>query len=713
MANRHWQWAWGVRVPAFIVVVVGLLTLLDFAHTPFDCGLIVATLGRVSIGDIAGLSTQAFAFSLAFFLALLAGALAVAFFLFDVIPVCWSIYCARRQVEAAPNHAAFAGGRGALSDRLERHPLLGHAWRQYEATWVEDEDQRGAVQSTVRPQSYLNIGVARDRLFGLKMMNSVPGYFVGVGLLLTFIGLVLALYKAAAAVSSSDAGGMQVATRELLQVATFKFSTSIAGLGSSIFLSILFRIYTVMIEGSFGKLCHAVEARLRYVPPQTFSARMTRTLDGQLAELKAITSGDFFARMGQELGPQIQAAFQSAVQPMAESIDAAVGRMAETSQTGMSDLISQFTDGVQNGAGSELRELTGTLQTLHTSLAGAQAGMNASSDDFGRRMGDAADGLQRLIAEAGQRLNDSSERSRSALADVVDQLRQSFDQARRTVDDGVSQAAIGISDRVEEVMGRVLGRLEQQVATFGTGLGGFQEGLATQIDRTAEVVAAAQRNAVDAIGAVTGEMAEVMKRGLLDAMQGITAEVERFSGVMHAIQESLVVQIGSARDSTSQMRGVSDAFAKTAQDVRTASAPLLQSGERIARATESLERSMGTSVAALGSSQQEAGRLAARLGEQASQMSDLWGGYATRFDRIDQELGRAITDLAKATKSQGENLTQHAGNVDKAFASATDKLRQFLADFNENAEDFGDAVHELQDALTRHTASAEADCDAR
>ena len=124
----------------------------------------------------------------------------------------------------------------------------------------------------------------------------------------------------------------------------------------------------------------------------------------------------------------------------------------------------------------------------------------------------------------------------------------------------------------------------------------------------------------------------------------------------------------------------------------------------MARATESLERSMGTSVSALGSSQQEAGRLAARLGEQATRMSELWGGYATRFDRIDQELARAVTDLAKATQSQGENLTQHAGNVDRAFASATDKLRLFLAEFNDNAEEFGEAVDKLKDVLTRRAA---------
>src|SRR6202012_195036 len=116
--------------------------------------------------------------------------------------------------------------------------------------WIESEERGVVRQSTARPQTFLNLGVAREKLFGLKMMGSIPGYFVGVGLLLTFVGLVLALYKAAAAVNSADAAGMQNATRELLQVATFKFSTSIAGLGSSIALSLVFRTYTIWMEGA-------------------------------------------------------------------------------------------------------------------------------------------------------------------------------------------------------------------------------------------------------------------------------------------------------------------------------------------------------------------------------------------------------------------------------------------------------------------------------
>jgi hypothetical protein len=99
------------------------------------------------------------------------------------------------------------------------------------------------VRNTVRPQSFINLTDARGELFGLKMMGSIPGYFVGLGLLLTFIGLVLALDKAAGSTAAGSAEAMTESLNELLAAATFKFSTSIAGLGASLALALIFRTY--------------------------------------------------------------------------------------------------------------------------------------------------------------------------------------------------------------------------------------------------------------------------------------------------------------------------------------------------------------------------------------------------------------------------------------------------------------------------------------
>jgi hypothetical protein len=139
---------------------------------------------------------------------------------------------------------------------LARNALVGHGWRQFSAAVIREDN---VVRYTVRPQTYINLADARGELFGLKMMSSIPGYFVGLGLLLTFIGLVLALNRAAGSTAAGSAEAMTSSLNELLAAATFKFSTSIAGLDASLGLALTFRTYQIWIEGAFEGLARSIE----------------------------------------------------------------------------------------------------------------------------------------------------------------------------------------------------------------------------------------------------------------------------------------------------------------------------------------------------------------------------------------------------------------------------------------------------------------------
>ena len=102
---------------------------------------------------------------------------------------------------------------------------------------------------------------------------------------------------------------MQSALRELLHAATFKFATSISGLAASIVLSLAFRLFAVRVEASLNAFCEAVERKLDYIAPQSVSLQIRDSLKEQVDELKAINSEQFFARLGQEVGPSINSAF--------------------------------------------------------------------------------------------------------------------------------------------------------------------------------------------------------------------------------------------------------------------------------------------------------------------------------------------------------------------------------------------------------------------
>jgi DNA anti-recombination protein RmuC len=472
----------------------------------------------------------------------------------------------------------------------------------------------------------------------------------------------------------------------------------------SILLSLFFRIYTIIIEGSFNKFCQEVERKLRYTAPQSITAEMNERMAEQVSELKQINSAEFFARMGEAVSPRIQTAFSTAIAPVTNSIDEAVKQLANNSQEGISELITRFIEGVQGGAGTELHELASTLKSMQAALLDTHRGIQGTGEDFGRRMSEAAENLNRLVSEAGEKLRDSSENSRTVLLDVVAAVRETFEQASRKVDQGLGQAVSGASGQVEEAMGRVLSRLEGQVDSFRSGLGGFQEAMAGQIDETRKTVASAQVAATNAIAGASAEAAKALQSGISEVVSQIKAEFERFMTVMQSTGAALDAQAKSIREASTQSGIMANAFSQTAQDVRDAAGPLTKSGERIAGATERMTVLMDRSVVGLESGQQAARQLAEALLGHASQLSRTWESYSAKFERVDADLARAVTELGQATERQAQMLTDYASKVDEGFAKAVTNLNPLLNELSENTQCFGEAVEDLCGALRSRRA---------
>lgn len=660
MQNIFWNPI--VRIVLFWTVVVASFWLAATLIPSFQPSYLAQGLQNART-DWGALSAPEFVHALATSIVVFAAALAVAFTLLHALSLSLSLYSVSRRLAAPKTMVAFADEYGAIHKKLEQHPLIGHAWKEFDETLVMPAEEGQPIRNTVRPQAFINTGVLREKLFGLKMMGSIPGYFVGIGLLLTFVGLVLALHKASAAVSSTDASGMQAATRELLQVASFKFATSIAGLFASIALSLLFRIYTITIEGSLDSICHIAEQKLRYTAPQSITAEMNDRLGEQVSELKQINSADFFSRMGEQLSPQIQSAFATAMAPMSHQISDAVAQLSKTSQSGASDLIKQFTDNIHGSAGSEIHELGKTLI-----------------------------GIREALSATGDNLQRSSDNSRAALADVMLALQGTFERANQAVKDSLDNTASTASVRIEEMLSATFGRLESQVTAFQASLAQYQSGMGGHLDETSKKVAESRAAAVDAIGSASVEAAQALKAGLGQALEQINGEVGQLASAMREASLSVVAQNNALRDTTDQSRAIADAFGRTAQEVRTAAAPLLQTGERIAGATERLSVSFKSSIDALEAGQASSRQLAEALQSHATQMSSVWANYSGRFEKVDADLARAFEQISAATVEHGDTLASYTSKVDEGLAKAVDRLHPLLVDLNDEVEHLAGAI---------------------
>jgi hypothetical protein len=673
-ANTVWKAA--VRIPLFWILVAGALYALAKAVPYSDWRLISSVASQNQDGLVELVTRKDFAFALASAIVQFGLALGAAFLVAHVLLIRVALRAATRALGPG-DHQRFAEQFDRVSQRLRQHALIGHAWREFEETLVRTDD---VVRNTVRPQAFINLAHAREHLSGLKMMASIPGFFVGLGLLLTFIGLVLALNKAAGSTTAGSASAMTAALSGLLDAATFKFSTSIAGLGASLVLSLCFRLYQIWIEGAFESFAGALETRMRYQPPQRIAVQSLELLVAQRDQLKEINSQSFFSRFGEQVGPQLRTAFAEAMTPISSSLDRTVEELKQTSRSGIDNLVENFVNKLDQGAGRELGQVVDTLVSLQHGLDSIRTSLAGSGQDVSDKLAAAAENLSRVVADAGTALGHS---------------------------------AAGVAGTVETAMERVAGRLEAQTATFGERMAALQGAVAVQMEESGRIAreageaaaSASTRAAGEAVAATqeaTRAAAEAMRAAMGEATQNLSADVDRLSAALQAVETAFRAQTQHIDGVSMRSRETAAAFSQVAAEVRAASQPLLAQSERVAKSADSMAKSIAGGVEAVSATQRAASGITEELSKHLKEIGRVWDdigrvwkGYEARFKDVDDALGQAVQRFGEeisrhqdAMRNFVQDVDRHTEAILKSISSAVNDLDNSVQELNETLSPF-------------------------
>jgi hypothetical protein len=319
-------------------------------------------------------------------------------------------------------------------------------------------------------------------------------------------------------------------------------------------------------------------------------------------------------------------------------------------------------------------------------------------------MHETADSLNQLIVKAGSAIGESANTSSATLQQMMGAMQSLFDRAHGQIESDLAAAASGAAVRLEQAMGNVLGRLESQIVTLQSGLGGFQTGMGEQLTEIRRRSLEAQEVSLAMVDRAAAAAAAVLETGFADVIRDINGEVDRMVQSMRVAEGAMVAQAGAIQSAATQSKSVADAFGRTADLVRTASEPLVQSSQRIAGAGEQMAATIDRSVAALAESQLAAKRLADNLTGHIDRLTTVWTSYETRFGKVDDDLGAALAKLSEETRRQLEILATHTIAIDKGLALAVDKLSGHVAGIAEGAGDLSESVEILRTSLLQRAA---------
>jgi HEPN domain-containing protein len=294
--------------------------------------------------------------------------------------------------------------------------LFGPAWREYRQSLKASDD---GVLYARRPDECLGLHAIDSASFPARFFAAMHGYFIGVGLLLTFVGLVAALKFAAAGVASADLAVAKQALNGLLSAASFKFMTSIAGLGCSLMLSIAARTVTYFIEGAALGLAHDLERVMVPIVAECVAYDQLAATRAQLVALERIASAP------------------------------AANAGAASDHESLQHILKAFLTEMRGSAGTEMKQLAGKLSDIGDAMGQMQTHIGNSGQGFADQMSLAASRLLR----AATTLEASLDGRVQKMGAKIDSLAGSFAKSEATFATVANKAAQDMAQRLGGVLG--------------------------------------------------------------------------------------------------------------------------------------------------------------------------------------------------------------------------------------------------------------------
>lgn len=551
---------------------------------------------------------------------------------------------------------------GALNADAPGAPGIVLAWREFHESIVDETES--PIRNTARPTAFFYR--AAPKQVRLAFWSNV---LVGIGLVLTFLGLIVALHKASSGMAGTDPAVMQASLRGLLVVAGAKFFTSVAGVGSSVMLRFAESGLQKKTNAVNEALCTLLERGMLYVPPQRLAVEQLDVMREQRDQLKAFNT-DFALQLSERMGVQ----FQQAIAP----VTASLGQLNDNMSTMSQGLGQGAAKAIEEASGGELRALGQTLSTLGERLDALSSSVGSSGEDAARQIRaagadfaqaatDIREAFDRLTGQVdgmGERFSSQGEAMAQAQSDSLERMLSGLESAQ-------TKSADAIADAVSRLQGAGVSAAEtmqkEVSAAMAAGVAASQETFRAALEES-------------------GEGLRGVAAGLAKAVSDAAGEIDRAGQGFARSGESAVRTAEAMEGVTGQAKTVAISIGDASKGFAAAAAPVAQSVQAINDAAGRIVRSLEANQQMDAQTVQSLRDLAEGIRETQESATKAWTEYRARFEGVDKSLEKTTVRLGETLEGTFGEFKRFAQDTDRELASAVGKLSGALTAIEEYAE---------------------------
>ena len=604
---------------------------------------------------------------------------------------------ANAHLEPLVDEADFTEQYAELDGKLRGLPIISRAWEEFSETLLPpldeiDDPEYRVYRNTKRPQTFFN----RSSILSSVRPFIESERLIGIGLVLTFIGLVAALTQAAEGFQGVNED-IKASLEKLLSTAGAKFLASVGGLGGALIQSMIQSYISRQVSLELEAFNDKLESLLSFASQERIAVDHFGHAKRQTARLEEMST-EITLALGKQIEDalnQIPTQFTAALQPMQESFE----RVTEKLSTGSSDALQQMVTDFQSqltGASNEsmnsvvnqLEALSATLGTTATSMksgndelrAGLQeviSAMSNSSQSFQQGVKDSAGAATEQLTAIMERLESQQAQTSNAISSLIEQFTETTQSVNQQMRDSASSE-----------MERLAGSMQMAVETIINNAEQSSSKLTSQIGDTLTSVS---ENTATKVSEIMGQTASQID----ESISRISESIDKWKTATETTSRSLA-QTNLELDrhnqglqrAGSQIFEAGGAFSTASDSVKDAVQPLSGAAEKIVTSTSELARSASQLTAQI----TEASRVMTSAVETTSESLDdlkaTWTDHSRHLQGADEQLENAFKQVTNNLAQSLDTLSNYNHRFSEKVGEALDLLGSIVQELSDDLAEF-------------------------
>lgn len=625
--------------------------------------------------------------------------------------------------------------KDSLDVKFDGNPSLKQAWISYKKTFhdtyetVDGEAKVAYSRATVPSEVFFTESIVVDIPLKVDFYKHLPGIITGVGIIVTFLGLLIGLL-------AFDPAGNPDKVQDSLAL----LLTGVAEAFMASGLAIAAAMVITWREKSWLRQCYAQLQRLNTAIDNAFTAdesgeeylakllKSSQANEVNARQLKDSLVNDLKAMMTNlvEENKRNQTAFAAQLSDSyaqtSQSMATQIGDSIKDSLQDPLDKIASSVQQVSGDQGSAVQELmtdvlAAFMSKLETTFGGQMSGMSEMMTQSVTAMREMQSGFSQLITDMQTNSEVSTKTLETQMAKMMDDIHQKQNEMSTQMNEMVENLSAGsakIGDQGLHAVEQLNSKVSEMMSGLGTSMSGLLSNVAEQRIEQDRQILDNQQKLHEQSSVLIDNLGSEIKELIVHSQNAVQSHKENIQKLSQVTTDSITGMNNGAE----KMRLASEQFTtagsslitvtgKTSEliaEVNTTSTNMTSASSNLIELIRDYKNSQNSVNIAIETLENLIQQSKSEAGMSSQMLNDMQN-MTTALDKVKMEMQEYLSEvsdvLVKSFDSFGTSVESSLNHSLKSFDNTLDQAVKRLAT---GIEGLGDVVEELEN-LTQRTRS--------